>query len=201
MEALEHELDGRCDAGRRLPHLELGERRRAAPGRSERSLAYSDDRDVVAGVHHEPAVERVHDLGELLGLARGAEGLEHRRLDDAVEHLLLAAVVDRLELDLARGARRQRVEVAHPRGTTSSSPWRSAAARGVGDERLVVGDREPHRHARPLVDVRRAPGLLAHLGHDLGHERRARRTWTPVGHRRCAPPARRPPTSSSTSSG
>ena len=41
------------------------------------------------------------------GRHAGAEHLEHRRLDDAVEDLLLAAVVDGLDLDLARGATRR----------------------------------------------------------------------------------------------
>ena len=55
------------------------------------------------------------DVGELLGSRPRPERLEDRRLHDAVEHLLLATVVDGLELHLARGAGDQRVEVADAR--------------------------------------------------------------------------------------
>ena len=80
---------------------------------SDEHLRVLRRRDVFAGVHDEPAVERLHELGELLRTGARSERLEHRRLDDAVEHLLLAAFVDGLELDLARGARDERFEVAH----------------------------------------------------------------------------------------
>ena len=77
----------------------------------------------------------------------------------------------------------ERVEVAHP-GHDLGLAVAQRAARGVGDERLVVGDRQAHRHAGALVDVRRAAGLLAHLGHDLGHERRAPATLRPSARER-----------------
>ena len=56
------------------------------------------------------------------------------------------------------------------RGTTSRSPLRERAPGRVGDERLVVRDRQARRHTRALVDVRRAARELADLGDDLGHE-------------------------------
>ena len=170
MQAFEHELGGRRDARGRLPHLEVGER---GPQRGDvgEHLGVLRRGDVFAGVHDQAALERGDDVGELLRPGAGPERLEDRRLHDAVEHLLLATVVDGLELDLARGARHQRVEVADA-GHDLGLAVAQGAASGVGDQRLVVGDREPHRHAGPLVDVRGTAGLLAHLGDDLGHERR-----------------------------
>ena len=136
------------------------------------SLAYSDDAMSSPVCTTSPLSNALTTSVSFSGRVLRPERLEDRRLHDAVEHLLLAAVVDGLELDLARGAGDQRVEVADPRHDLGLAVAQRAP-RGVGDERLVVGDREPHRHAGTLVDVRRATGLLAHLGDDLGHERRA----------------------------
>ena len=152
VEALEDELDRRRGAGGRLPHVEVGERRPQRRHVGEQ-LGVLRRRDVLARVHDLAAVEGVDHLGEPLGAGPRPERLEHRRADDAVEHLLLAPVVDRLELELARGARHQRFEVADARHHLVLAVAQRAARR-VGDQRLVVRDREPHRHARPLVDVR-----------------------------------------------
>ncbi len=56
------------------------------------------------------------------------------------------------------------------RGTTHVLAEAQGPAGGVGDQRLVVGDRQPHRHAGALVDVRALAGQLAEGGDDLGHE-------------------------------
>ena len=63
----------------------------------------------------EPSSNDDDDRAEQLGLHARPEHLEHRRLDDAVEHLRLAAVVERLDLDLARRRRGERVEVGDAR--------------------------------------------------------------------------------------
>ena len=114
MQTLEDELDRGRDAGGGLAHAEVGERLTQAvelwqePGVLGRG-------DVLACVHGDALVERGDQARQPLRPATGPEHLEHRRLDDALQHLLLAAVVERLELDLACRRGDERVEVADPR--------------------------------------------------------------------------------------
>ena len=158
--------------GRRLADLEVGEGATASAGHVARAASRTPTtRCPRRCARRDRSSNACDEVGELLRPRPGPERLEDRRLHDAVEHLLLAPVVDGLELDLARGARDERVEVAHARHHLGLAVAQRPPGR-VGDQRLVVGDREPHRHARALVDVRRAARLLAHLGDDLGHERR-----------------------------
>src|SRR5262249_14432477 len=92
METLADELDGGRDPGGRLAHAEVGERL-AQPGQLRQERRVLGGGDILAGVHREALVERGDERRQTLGPAAGAEHLEHRRLDDALEHLLLAAVV------------------------------------------------------------------------------------------------------------
>ena len=151
MHAFEHELDRARDGGRLLTDAEVAEH---GPERQllERAHVVGHGH-VLARLHGDAALEGLHDRTEVLGLHARAEHLEHGRFHDAIEHVLLAALLDRLDLDLARRARHDRVEVADARRDFLLAREQRAAC-GVGHERLVVRDRHAGRHARTLVDVR-----------------------------------------------
>ncbi len=68
-------------------------------------------------------------------------------LDQVLDDLAVAALVDRLDLDLALGRGGEGVEVGDA-GHDVGLAQAQGAAGGVGHQRLVVGDGEPHRHAR-----------------------------------------------------
>src|SRR4029079_4415916 len=75
-------------------------------------------------------------------------------------------VTDRLELDLADGARDDRAEIADARrGHGLAEPDRPAEGRGLEDLRVRHGD--PDADPRPLADLRRAPGEMGQLGEEL----------------------------------
>ena len=152
MQTFEHELDPGRDAGGRLTDLELGEHRTDAfESLEHRSVVGRGD--VLAGVHDRAVLERSDDGAEVLGPHSGPEHLEHRGLHDALQHLTLAAVLERLDLDLSAGRGRERVEVRDARDDVALAARERATCR-VGDERFVVRDRQPRRHTRPLVHVR-----------------------------------------------
>ena len=89
---------------------------------------------------------------------------EDGALDEALDDLLLAAVVDGLELDLAGGESRAVLQA-----------WKAlladadGAAHGVGEERLVVGYGGANGHAGALVDVGASAREARDLGDDLLH--------------------------------
>src|SRR3989449_4951700 len=120
--------------------------------------------DVEAGA----GLERGDDFVEL-GLAEAAaEDVVDGLLDEPAEQLLLVAVADRLELDLADGGRRQRAEIAHARHRDLVAQPDRALER-AGEDVLVVADAHAHGHARALADVRRLAGQVRQLGDDLLH--------------------------------
>jgi hypothetical protein len=104
----------------------------------------------------------------VLGIDAVLEYGEHRGPQQVLDDLAVAAVVEGLDLDLARGGAGQGVEVGHP-GHDLGLAGAQGPAGSVGDEGLEVGDGEPHRHTRALVDVRALAGQVAEGGHDLGH--------------------------------
>jgi hypothetical protein len=67
VQAFEHELERGGDTRGRLPDAEIGEDNRHRGQRGE-SFGVLRRREVVAGVHDEPAFERGNDLGQQLGL-------------------------------------------------------------------------------------------------------------------------------------
>ena len=103
---------------------------------------------------------------------------EHGGPQEVVDDLLVAALLDGLDLDLAGRRRRQRLEVADPRHDLGLAVDQRPPG-GVGHQRLEVGHGEAHRHARALVDVRALAGQLAERGDDLDHVARARRRGRP----------------------
>ena len=120
--------------GGRLADAEVGEHRGHAVELREQ-VAVLGGGHVLAGVHDRAVLERRDDRAEPLGPHAGPEHLERRRLDDALEHLALAAVVERLDLDLARRRRGERVEVGDARHDLAlavrSSARRAAFATSV----------------------------------------------------------------------
>ena len=97
------------------------------------------------------------------------EDEQHGGRDQLAEEDLFASLLEGLDLHLALGRRDQGLEVGHP-GHGLGLPVAEGPAGGVGHQRLVVGDGEPHRHPGSLVEVGALTGQLAQLGHDLGHE-------------------------------
>ena len=169
VQPLEHELDGRRDPGRRLPDLEVERASRAA--RARRRGAWRTPTAAMSSpvCTTRPCSNAATTSVSFSGRVRArnvsriaAFTMRSRicssRPSSTVSNSTLPAV-------LATSASRSLT-----RGHHLVLAVAQRAAGGVGDERLVVGDRQAHRHAGALVDVRRAAGLLAHLGDDLGHE-------------------------------
>src|SRR2546427_13272794 len=151
MEAFEDELDGGGDCSR-LGGAELDDG--AAQGRKLAGLL-----DVLVGRHgvrHVEAgagLERGDDFVEL-GLAEAAaEDVVDGLLDEPAEQLLLVAVADRLELDLADGGRRQRAEIAYARHRDLLAQPDRALER-AGQDVLVAAYAHAHGPARALADLR-----------------------------------------------
>src|SRR3990172_10018913 len=125
---------------------------------------------LVAHLHREAGLELRHYA---LQLAQPELAVEHRQgrpLDQPVDDLLLAPLLNRLELQLAADRGHQVRQVADPRHDlllvqTDRPP------EGVGQKRLVVGYRGADGDAGALVDIRAAAGQPRHLGDDLLHVR------------------------------
>ena len=92
---------------------ELGRRPRAGPGSVGDQLGVGGRGDVLAGVHDRALLEGVEHAGA--GSPRSKRSRKTVRtaaLQELLDDLLVAALLERLDLDLARGRRGQRVEVA-----------------------------------------------------------------------------------------
>ena len=76
-------------------------------GSAASASAYCDDARSSPVCTTRPPSNAATTSGSSSGLHARAEHLEHRRLHDAVEHLALATVVERLDLDLARRSTRR----------------------------------------------------------------------------------------------
>jgi hypothetical protein len=83
-----------------------------------------------------------------------AEDLEQRAAQQPLEDLGLAAVLERLELDLAE-CRRTAPGPGRWDGRRHAPRRCAGAAQRAGGQRLVVAGREAHAHAGALVDLRR----------------------------------------------
>src|SRR5262245_33687532 len=169
VQSLEDELERRCRA-RWIARAEL------LHGGVERTHL-GDLADVFLGRHRvgdvdaEAALEGGHDRIQLAAREATVEDVEHRLLHELAEHLVLAAVAEGLQLDLAAGRGHDGAEVAHPRGDLALVQPDGALER-VGEKVLPVTDADPHRHARALADLGRLARQVRQLGHDLLHVRR-----------------------------
>ena len=96
-------------------------------------------------------------------------------LAEVAHDLVVSAVVDGLDLDLAQGGGGQCVQIGHS-GHGRGLPGAERPSDGCGGQRLVVGHGQPHRHPRALIDVGAQAGDLAeihqHLAHEVGHDHR-----------------------------
>src|SRR6266576_2393315 len=97
------------------------------------------------------------------------EDVEHRRLDDLLQHGLVVALFPGLHLQLAGAGGDDGGKVRDPwYRLRLAIPQR--ATHGVRCEVLVVRDGYSDADARTLVDLRAAARQLRHLGDDLLHE-------------------------------
>src|SRR5262245_57776298 len=113
VQALEYELERRGGAGG-VTRAELLQRRLERPHLGDLAHVLRR-RHRVGDVDPEAALEGGHHRVELAGREAAVEDVEHGFLDELAEHLVLAAVAERLELDLAAGRRDDGAEVAHAR--------------------------------------------------------------------------------------
>src|SRR5437773_8364782 len=166
MQPFEDELE-RGGHARRIRRAELL-RRGVERGHAVDLLHVLLGRHRIGHGDREPALERCHHLVELAPAEAPGEDVEHRALGELAEHLVLAAIADRLELDLAARRGDDGAEVAHPwRRRLLAQPDRPLER--ARQEVLVVADRDAHRDAGALADLRRLPGEMGQLGDDLLH--------------------------------
>ena len=166
MQALEHELDRGGHRGGRL--VAAGERQHGgSQGRHLLDQPRLVDRgDVLAGVGDDALLERGDDVAHLIGRDPLLVHGEHRALDEVLEDHTVAALLERLDLDLAAGRRGERLEVADPRHDDVLAGAQAAPQR-VGAEHLEVADRQADADAAALVDLVAGPSHLAERGDDL----------------------------------
>ena len=115
------------------------------------------------------AVESLHQVAELLHREVAAEDVVARGAHQLLEHRAVVAVLPGLELDLARGGRGQRGQVADARHRLAL-PGAQRPAQRAGGEVLVVRGGQPDRDAAALIDLRMAARDMRELGDDLLHE-------------------------------
>src|SRR5688500_17269356 len=152
VQALEHELGGRCQPRCRLSGVQ-------APDGGSQLRDAGDQRGVVsrrdelADLGLEALLlEALDECGELADREVAVEDVRHgschELLDDAV---LTRLVAQRLQLDLARRRGNHRAQVAYSRRGGGLGQANRTLQRRC-PERLVVGDRHAHGDAGPLAD-------------------------------------------------
>ena len=127
VQALEHELDAGRDR-RPATRRRRGRRARRAGRRSSASVWYSAAGTSSPVCTTEPSSNDATIGPSSSGFTRARNTSSIARLDDAVEHLRVAAVVERLDLDLARRRRGERVEVGDARHDLALAVARARAA-------------------------------------------------------------------------
>ena len=182
MQTLEDELDSRCDFGRRgatgrpaVGPIATVERTKLPDGVGEAGhFAHPADvlagRYPLAGLHHEAAFERGHDLVQVVQREPLVEGREERLCDQSLDDALLGRfIADRFELDLAGCGRDHGAKVGHAwRAHILTKADGSLERRCLED--LRVGDRHSDAHTAALADLGCAAREVRQLDDQLLHE-------------------------------